>query len=79
NLSLHYRFPTGALLVLDRLLTRSGFRQLNSIGFHINGCAPPKWIKGYDFKEATETVIREEFVSLSQSGVRTLDTSVTLQ
>lgn len=48
NFSLHYQFPTGALLELDRLLTGLGFRQLNSIGFHINGCTPPEWVEGYE-------------------------------
>ena len=67
SLSFHYRFPTGTLLVLDRLLTGSGFHQLNNIGFHINGYVSEQG-EGHKFKEAMEKVIREEFVTIPRSG-----------
>lgn len=79
SLDLFYRFPAGVLLALDKLLTESGFRRLNSVGFHLNGSASLELADAHEFKEAMEQVILEEFISLSQSGVRTLDTSVTLQ
>ena len=54
--------------MLDRLLTGSGFRQLNNIGFHINGYVSEQG-EGHEFKEAMEKVIQEEFISLPRSGV----------
>jgi hypothetical protein len=79
SLDLLYRFPAGVLLALDRLLTGSGFCRLNSVGFHVNGGTSPEFADAHEFKEAMEKVIREELISLPQSGVRTLDISVTLQ
>ena len=79
SLDLLYRFQAGVLLALDKLLTGSGFCQLHSVGFHVNGSASLELADAHEFKEAMEQVILEEFISLSQSGVRTLDTSVTLQ
>jgi hypothetical protein len=79
SLDLLYRFPAGVLLALDRLLTGSGFFRLNSVGFHVNGGTSPEFADAHEFKEAMEKVIREELISLPQSGVRTLDISVTLQ
>ena len=79
SLDLLYRFPAGVLLALDKLLTESGFRRLNSVGFHVNGSASVQSADAHEFKEAMEQVILEEFISLPRSGVRTLDTSVTLQ
>ena len=80
SLDLLYRFPAGeVLLALDKLFTESGFRRLNIVRFHLNGSASLELADAHEFKEAMEQVILEEFISLSQSGVRTLDTSVTLQ
>ena len=73
-----YRFPAGVLLELDRLLTGSGFRRLNRVGFHVSGSASPESPDAHEFKEAMERIIREEFISLPRSEIRTLDTSVIL-
>ena len=73
-----YRFPAGVLLALDRLLTGSGFRRLNRVGFHVSGSASPESPAAHEFKEAMERMIREEFISLPRSEIRTLDTSVIL-
>lgn len=79
SLDLLYRFPAGVLLALDRLLSGSGFRRLNSVVFHVNGGTSPEFADAREFKEAMEKVIREELISLPRNGVRTLDTLVSLQ
>lgn len=79
SLDILYRFRAGVLLALDNLLTGPGFRRFQSVGFHVNGSASLELGDAHEFKEAMEQVILEEFISLPRSGVRTVDTSVTLQ
>lgn len=77
--SLLHPFPTGVILALDRLLTGSGFRRLVSVVFHVTASTSQELADAHNFKEAIEQVILEEFISLPRSGVRTLDTLVTVQ
>lgn len=79
SLDILYRFRADVLLALDNLLTGPGFRRFQSVGFHVNGSASLELGDAHEFKEAMEQVILEEFISLPRSGVRTVDTSVTLQ
>lgn len=74
SLTNNYRFRTGVLLALDRLLTGPGFPRVGSVGLHLSAAGG----RG-DFKSAMEAVIREEFVGLSQSAHRTFESSVTVR
>lgn len=74
SLTNNYRFRTGVLLALDRLLTGPGFPRVGSVGLHLSAAGGLG-----DFKSAMEAVIREEFVGLSQSAHRTFESSVTVR
>ena len=80
SLKINYRFPTGVLLVLDRLLTGPGFPRLGNVGLYLSAVVPrDRRGEGHEFKSAMEAVIREEFIDLSQSAHQTFESSVTVR
>ena len=79
DLQPHHRFPPGVLLALDKLLTESGFRQLDRVEFHVSTYGGPDSVQGRQFREAMEKIFGEEFVGLSQSMLRNFRNSVTVK
>jgi hypothetical protein len=80
SMKINYRFPTGVLLALDRLLTGPGFPRLGSVELNLSTVVPrDRRGEGPEFQSAMEAVIREEFIGLSQSAHRTFESSVTVR
>lgn len=80
SLKINYRFPTGVLLALDRLLTGPGFPRLGSVELSLSTVvARDRRGEGREFKSAMEAVIREELIGLSQSAHQTFESFVTVR
>lgn len=79
DLQPQHRFPPGVLLALDKLLTGSGFRQLDRVEFHVSTYSGRDSVQGREFQDAMEEIFEEEFVGLSQSALQNFRNSVTVK